>query len=166
MTVQPKAPGRLRCKRHGLVANRDGACRQCAVDDGPSGFRTAALLLGLAGVAGTVGWCLMRERPGEAAPEAIEATSADDDRVRLAPDFDRIRAQLGVVSVAPAEATEAEEGGPAEDLHLGQAIGGPNLGPNSGPNLASAAPPTPPRASVDPETRVADDPTDFELPLR
>lgn len=130
----------------------------CAGDTGHRVVRITALLLGLAATFSVVWWGLRREESAAAAPGAIGSESAEDKGVRLAPDVDRGRSKIVAASIALAKAAEPENRNTAEDRNLGQAI--------VRPKDNAAAPPAPPRASVDPESEAPDDPGDFEPRVR
>lgn len=187
--AQPTPNGRSRCNRHGLVVSSDGACPSCARKTGgkagakPDGkadskadskadrktggessagvARVAAVLVAVAAILVGVRWRMIRQQVDATSLGGGPSAGVADGRVRLAPRSDTEGAATHAVSVKSVPSftpPPVDLQTVAEDLHLGQAV-------VPSPNLA-AAPPGPPRASIDDEAQPADDPRDFELPAR
>lgn len=149
---------RRQWKRHGLVAQSDGA-RPIGWRDAESGIaRLATLLMLLVGILGVFCWWMLRESPSAVVVDDPGTARPTVGPVRLAPEIVTPGAPP-IVDRLPVP----DEVGPAvaagvEDMRLGGAL--------AQPKTISSAPPSPPRASVDPEPSRADDPSDFELPVR
>ena len=147
----------MRCQRHGLVVNNDGACPHCLAEKHPASRGrvvrvTLLIAIAAAAVVMAVRWQLGRFR--------TEAKSEPDDRSAVLPDG-RVRLARSVpttTAVAPYDTIAVDHLETAEDSHLGK----PLLQPRT---LGLALPP-PPRASVDPEPQAPEDPRDFDLPAQ
>jgi hypothetical protein len=151
-------PQLRRRKPQGLVVHSDGARRFGRRERDRGMARVAALLMVLAGILGGLCWWVFREPPSAGVGDVVSTASVTEGPVRLAPE---VMVPPSPPTGEPMPSLKTVEPPPpagVEDLHLGEGI--------AQPEGASVAPPSPPRASVDPEPVSADDPNDFELPIR
>jgi hypothetical protein len=163
----PKQEPHLRCAQHGLVLVADRACALCRKERalrGRGGSHWAAVL----GVTVAVGAMLVATHAlNEPAPNEVGASSNStllptrSVTDAIEPSAPVPGATRRTTKPSPALPRESEPSRPpptAEDMHLGLAhVPAP---------IDTRTPPAPPRASIDREPRVADDPADFELPKR
>jgi hypothetical protein len=155
---------RERCRRHGLVVVRDGACLLCLKDR--RGLKRPGVFWALTGLA-ALGMFLIPKwfAYGRQATFADEnAISRTREKVARTPsvnfDVDAARNRRGAPlansgAESPVSNSESEPHN-AEDHYLGA--------PPVRLPLSAAAPPTPPRAPVEDAPPTHDDPADFEVP--
>lgn len=158
---------RKRCERHGLVVNDDGACPLCVARADGRGrvVKLALVVLIAAAVAIRVWWHPAQPDLGSVSPADEVGVVVPEGPVKLdfapAAGSERVGTADGVglaqARAAPAQPQPTEPTN-AEDLFLGKAV--------LPPPTTRSAPPSPARASVDPEPQVPDDPRDFDLPER
>ena len=160
-----QAKMKMRCARHGLVATSNGACPSCeARAHSRARMVKVSLLVALALAAVIPLWRhFTRLDCGSATVESPSHLAS--------PEEDRVRLEIGGEAPGGSPSTRGPSHGTThgvgqdsvpdephgeEDRYLNRPI--------MRPLSRRFAPPSPPRASVDPEPRVPDDPRDFDLP--